>query len=83
MAKSKDEKFWDTEEEVGIQKKNDKGDFIIVKNVTKNGKKYVDVRNYYTGEDAQLHPGKGIAIPDDLADEIANMILESGVNKHD
>ncbi len=69
--------FWDKEEVVAEIDKNDRGEKIIIKNCEKRGKKYVDVRTYYL-KDGELSPGKGIAIPDDLADEVAQAILNSG-----
>lgn len=66
-------KFWDTEVvilEIGN---------IKVKQVTKGTSKYLDVRKYYETPDGEWAPtGKGIAIPDDLVDEIANAMIESG-----
>lgn len=67
--------FWDSEKEVGRVEKNNKGDIIIIKRVTKKGSLYVDVRTYYHDKLDQLQPGKGIAIPDDLADEVALLIM--------
>lgn len=68
--------FWDKEKvanEVEINEKNK----VIVKKVSKNGKEYVDVRKYYI-KDGEWLPGKGISIPDDLVDEIADIMMESG-----
>lgn len=70
--------FWDKEEVVAEIDKNDRGEKIIIKNCEKRGKKYVDVRTYYIDKVGELAPGKGIAIPDDLADEVAQAILNSG-----
>ena len=69
------EAFWDTEKTIVILPKNDKGEQIHVKKVSKGKKEYIDVRTFYTKGD-ELLPGKGIAIPIDLADEIALKILE-------
>ena len=68
--------FWEKEKvvkEIEINAKNK----IIVKKVSKSGKDYVDVRKYFI-KDGEWLPGKGIAVPDDLADEIADIIMESG-----
>lgn len=66
-------KFWDTEEVI-----LDLGS-IKVKKVSKGTSKYIDVRKYYQDHADQWMPtAKGIAIPDDLVDEIANVMLESG-----
>jgi hypothetical protein len=70
--------FWTTEQLVGVIPKNNKGDEIIVKKVTKGNKAYVDVRTFYKDKEGNLNPGKGITIPDDLADEVADLILKSG-----
>ena len=71
-------KFWDTEKLIGSIGKNDKGDEIQIRTVSKRGKQFVDVRTYYRDEDGELKPGKGISIPDDLADEVADLIIKSG-----
>lgn len=71
MAKS----FWDTEKTIATLPKNDRGEEIHVKKVTKGKKEYIDVRAFYP-KDNELLPGKGIAIPIDLADEIALKIME-------
>lgn len=69
--------FWDKEEEVFSISKNDRGEEIKVKKVKKGNKKYVDVRTFYP-KDGVMMPGKGVSIPDDLADEIAKAITKSG-----
>lgn len=69
------EAFWDNEKTLGVIPKNDRGEEIQVKKVSKGSKEYIDVRTFYT-KDGQLLPGKGISIPIDLADEIALKILE-------
>jgi hypothetical protein len=69
--------FWDKEKlvkEVEINEKNK----MVVKKVCKNNKEYVDVRKYYLSKDGEWLPGKGITIADDLADEVADIIMESG-----
>lgn len=67
--------FWNTEKTIAIIPKNDKGEQIHVKKVSKGKREYIDVRTFYTKDD-ELLPGKGISIPIDLADEIALKILE-------
>lgn len=71
--------FWD--EVVGTEEvqKNDRGDVIKVSRVRRGRSWYVDVRTWYRAkESGELLPGKGIAIPEDLADEVAELILRSG-----
>lgn len=76
--------FWSSYELVKEIEKNDKGDVIRIAIARKNSKTYVDVRNYYTDKNnGELKPGKGISIPDDLADEIAEAILQSGSSQYD
>lgn len=69
-------KFWDRESEPIVIGKNDRGDVIQVKKVVKNKKEFTDVRSWYVDKAGELRPGKGIAIPNDLADEVANAIFE-------
>ena len=67
--------FWDKEElirEVEINEKNK----IMIKKVQKGNSISVDVRKYYT-KDGEWLPGKGITIPDSLADEVADAITDS------
>ncbi len=67
--------FWDYEGEPVIIQKNDRGDEIRVRKVKKGHSVYTDVRTYYVDKEGNLCPGKGIAIPDDLADEVAQAIF--------
>jgi hypothetical protein len=69
--------FWSKEKvirEVEINEKNK----IIVKKVAKGSNEYVDVRKWYLDKNGDWAPGKGIAVPDDLVDEIADIMMESG-----
>lgn len=68
--------FWDKEQVVKEIDKNNRGEKIVIKICEKRNKTFVDVRTYYL-KDGQYAPGKGIAIPNDLADEVAQAILES------
>jgi len=70
------EGFWDQEIEVGSVGKNDKGDEIKVKLVSKNNREFVDVRTWYMKND-RMKPGKGIAIPVDSADAVAELVMEA------
>jgi hypothetical protein len=65
------ETFWDSEQTIGELQKNSRGEVISVKLVTKNNRSYVDVRNFYVGKDGELAPAKGIALPIDLAEQVA------------
>lgn len=65
--------FWDVEVTICEVQKNEKNK-IVVKNVAKDGKEFVDVRNYYMDLLGEWKPAKGIAIPKELADEIADII---------
>jgi hypothetical protein len=71
-------KFWDTEEvilEVGN---------IKVKKVTKGTTKYIDIRKYFQDATDNWCPtSKGIAIPDDFVDEIADVMIKSGGRQDD
>ena len=71
------EAFWDKEVEIATYPKNNRGEEIKIKKVKKGNKTYVDVRTFYM-QDGVQKPGKGVSIPDDLADEIAQSIIESG-----
>lgn len=70
------EGFWDQEIEVGSVGKNQKGDEIKIKLVSKNNREFVDVRTWYM-KDGELKPGKGISIPVDSADAVAELIMEA------
>ena len=67
--------FWDTEETIASFPKNERGEEIVVKSVTKGVRSFVDVRTFYPGKAGELLPGKGLSIPEDLADAVANSIL--------
>ena len=80
-AKAKE--FWDSQEVIADVSKNDKGDVIRISKVTKGSGKFVDVRTYYKDALGNLAPGKGIAIPDDLVDEIALLMMDGGTTDED
>lgn len=67
--------FWDDEQSIAELKKNDRGEVISVKLVAKNGRQFVDVRNFYINKEGEYAPGKGIALPMNMAAEIATHIL--------
>lgn len=70
--------FWDVERVIGKVRKNDRGEVIQIRHTEKDSRTYVDVRVFYPGGDDGLRPGKGIALPSDLADEVAGYILQAG-----
>jgi hypothetical protein len=72
--KSTSEKFWDLEVTICEVPKNEKNK-IVIKNVSKDDKDYVDVRNYYLDKEGNWMPAKGIAIPMENASDVANIIL--------
>lgn len=76
MAKGNGE-FWDKEKTVKEVEINDKNK-IVIKKVLKSNKEYIDVRKWYLDKDGEWKPGKGIAVPDDLVDEVADIMMESG-----
>lgn len=69
--------FWDVERVVGQVRKNERGEVIQVRHTEKDSRTYVDVRVFYPGGNDGLRPGKGIALPADLADEIGGLILQA------
>jgi hypothetical protein len=69
--------FWDSEESVAELTKNDRGEVIAIKLVSKGNRRYVDVRNFYLNKAGTLAPGKGIAIPLEMADQVAESILKA------
>lgn len=70
--------FWDMERLIGQVRKNDRGEVIQVRHTEKDSRAYVDVRVFYPSGGSGLRPGKGIALPADLADEVAGYILQAG-----
>lgn len=50
---------------------------IRVTDITANGKDYIDIRQYYKDKNNQWLPGKGIWIPQDIAETVAEAILEA------
>lgn len=65
--------FWDSEQ---VLAEVDKGtEKIFVKRVTKSGRSYIDVRTFWLGDDDEWKPSKkGIAIPLELANDVAEAI---------
>ncbi|HHT25921.1 MAG TPA: transcriptional coactivator p15 [Firmicutes bacterium] len=71
------ESFWDSEQLIAEVRKNSRGEVIAIKLVTKNNRRYVDVRNFYVDKDGGLAPAKGIALPIDLAEQVAMHIKDA------
>ena len=69
--------FWDEEYEIARIPRSDRGDEIVVKNVKKDGREYIDVRVWYMTKAGEQKPGKGLAIPADLGSEVATAIEEA------
>lgn len=75
MAKvtKSDGQFWDVEIpicEVELSEKKK----IVIKRVAKSEKDYIDVRHQFQDKEGNWKHGKGIAIPLEQADEIADII---------
>lgn len=74
MAKKQaTESFLDIEVTVCETEINEKNK-IVVKNVSKNDKDYVDVRKFYLDKEGEWKHGKGISIPMELAEDLADII---------
>lgn len=69
--------FWDTERVIGKVPRNDRGEVIQVRHTEKDSRSYIDVRVFFPGGENQLRPGKGIALPAHVADEVAGLILQA------
>lgn len=66
--------FWDMEELICEIPQSDKKK-IVVKNVSKNDKKYIDVRNMFTdSKTGEWQHGKGIAIPLENAQDVIDVM---------
>ncbi len=65
--------FWDKQHALGYIKRSDKMQ-IVVNAVEKEGKKYVDVRNYYRNKDGDWTPGKGISVPGDHMEQLIKIL---------
>jgi hypothetical protein len=72
--------FWDSERTIEMIEKNDRGDKIVIKEVTKNQRAYIDIRNYYRNILGELCPGKGIAIPEELFDSVVEALVSIANN---
>lgn len=68
--------FWDVDHLIGKVTKNER-ELIQVRHTEKDGRTYVDVRVFYPGSDGMFRPGKGIALPAGIADEVAGLVLQA------
>lgn len=65
--------FWDSQQVIEDVRKGNRGEVIRISRVTKGRHTYVDVRNWFVNQETgELTPGKGIAIPVDVADQVLN-----------
>lgn len=71
--------FWDKEELIGKITKNNREE-IHVKQVSKGGKEYVDIRVFwYDGNDDTYKPSqKGVAVPIDALSELKEILEKIG-----
>ena len=67
--------FWDKEEMLGKITKNNREE-IQIKQVSKSGKDYVDIRTFWydSNEDAYKPSQKGVAIPMDALSELIDIL---------
>lgn len=68
--------FWESEEIIESFDKEDINEKIVIKKCVRKNKKYIDIRNHYIKNNIIRH-GKGIAIPEHLAKQIAFSILQN------
>lgn len=67
--------FWDWESTHQVLEINDKGGTIHVFKARKAKTLYTVVQKYWTDKEGFTQPGKGCTIPDDLAGEVADLIM--------
>lgn len=69
--------FWETEEIIGEIEVSDRGNKILVKNCTKNGKHYTDIRKWdYDGKkEIMLPTSKGIAISEEFLNRVIDLLI--------
>ena len=60
---------WDSQTTIGTVDMNNE-DKIIIKEVTLEGRHFVDVRTFYPDDSGELKPGNGIAIPADSFNDV-------------
>ncbi len=67
--------FWDEEKTMGEVPKG--RDVVQVRLVSRRGKRYVDVRSFWEDGNGERKPGKGIALPNEIAGRVADLIKEA------
>ncbi|MDA8146693.1 MAG: transcriptional coactivator p15/PC4 family protein [Thermaerobacter sp.] len=67
--------FWDEEELVGSVPKG--REEVQVRRVAKGGRRYLDLRSFYPGANGQLLPGKGIALPTEVAPAVLSLLQQA------
>lgn len=65
--------FWDKQRTLGEIEHTDKRK-IVVSETEKDGKGYLDIRNYYKGKDGEWLPAKGISIPNEHTAKLSEML---------
>jgi len=69
--------FWDWQGPHHFIETNERGGSIHVYRARKKGALYTVVQKFYIDASGAEQPGKGCTIPDDVAAEVANLILEA------
>jgi len=69
-------KFWDKEGKVEIVEKNGNGSELRIRRVERNGRKFVEVREWFYAEkeDKMLPTKKGVVIPEDIVDDVTALM---------
>ena len=65
--------MWDSQKTIGTVNMNIE-DKIIIKEVTLEGRRFVDVRTFYPDDTGELKPANGIAIPAESFDEVLEIL---------
>lgn len=74
---SKVRPFWDLERHIGSVSRNDRGEEIRIRRVSKDDRDYIDVRTFYPGRDGNMRPARGIVLPIDTASDVADLIHQA------
>ncbi len=65
--------FWDKQHTLGEFEITEKR-VIVVSETEKDGKSYLDIRNYYRKKDGEFTPAKGISIPIEHVDHLVDIL---------
>lgn len=69
------DKFWDDEKEIFSEPKG--RNMLRVKECTKNGKTFIDIREYYTDSAGEEKPDrKGISLQKEMMDKIVEALQD-------